>query len=207
MQAGGDFAASVSASTTVGGIDDYVWSSARMVVDVQSWLDNASTQFGWLLKGGESTNGSAHRFDSREHPMAGFRPQLTIDFTPSNAATTDIGLDNLQVAEDVDTSTAVTVGNLKATDPDAGDTHPFSLVSGSGADDNGLFQINGAKLEIRPQSLLNHESQSQLKVRLAATDNGGLSVERSFIIEVTDVNESPVVSRSIDFQFASPDYS
>ena len=37
---GGDFSAMVSASQSVGGTGQYTWSSAQMVADVQSWLDN-----------------------------------------------------------------------------------------------------------------------------------------------------------------------
>ena len=42
----------VSASQSVGAIGDYTWSSARMVGDVQSWLDNPVNNFGWLVLGG-----------------------------------------------------------------------------------------------------------------------------------------------------------
>ena len=45
---GGDFSATVSASQSVGGIGQYTWSSAQMVADAQSWLDNpASNLAGW----------------------------------------------------------------------------------------------------------------------------------------------------------------
>src|SRR4051812_13067063 len=37
---GGDFSATVSASQSVSGIGQYVWSSAQMVADVQLWLNN-----------------------------------------------------------------------------------------------------------------------------------------------------------------------
>jgi hypothetical protein len=43
---GGDFASTASASTVVGNVGSYIWSSPEMVTDVQSWLDNASTNFG-----------------------------------------------------------------------------------------------------------------------------------------------------------------
>jgi hypothetical protein len=36
---GGDFSATVSASQSVGGTGHYTWSSAQMVADVQSWLE------------------------------------------------------------------------------------------------------------------------------------------------------------------------
>jgi len=75
---GGDFSATVSASQSVGGIGQYTWSSAQMVADVQSWLDNPASNFGWLVLGGETAIAMAKRFDSRESASP---PILTIEFT------------------------------------------------------------------------------------------------------------------------------
>src|SRR3990172_12358271 len=76
---GGDFSGTVSASQSVGGIGTYTWSSAQMATDVQSWLDNPSTSFGWLVMGDESVSTTAKRFDSRESNSP---PALTIQYTP-----------------------------------------------------------------------------------------------------------------------------
>src|SRR6266480_1206868 len=59
---GGDFSATVSASQSVGDIGQYIWSSSQMVADVQSWLDNPATNFGWLVLGDESTSATGKRF-------------------------------------------------------------------------------------------------------------------------------------------------
>jgi hypothetical protein len=75
---GGDFSATVSASQSVGGIGEYVWSSAQMVADVQSWLDNPASNFGWLVLGDESTSPTSKRFDTRESTSP---PVLTIEYT------------------------------------------------------------------------------------------------------------------------------
>src|SRR6266403_2396035 len=63
---GGDFSATVSASQSVGAVGVYMWSSPQMTADVQSWLDNPATNFGWLVSGDESTSTPAKRFDTRE---------------------------------------------------------------------------------------------------------------------------------------------
>jgi hypothetical protein len=76
---GGDFSATVSASQSVGPIGQYMWSSAQMVADVQSWLDDPANNFGWLVLGDESTNITAKRFDTRESASP---PMLTIQYTP-----------------------------------------------------------------------------------------------------------------------------
>lgn len=76
---GGDFSATVSASQSVGSLGQYTWSSTQMVADVQSWLDNPASNFGWLVLGNESDLGSAKRFDTRESASP---PVLTIQFIP-----------------------------------------------------------------------------------------------------------------------------
>lgn len=76
---GGDFSATVSASQSVGAIGQYTWSSAQMIADVQSWLDNPATNFGWLVFGDESAIATAKRFDTRESASP---PMLTIEFIP-----------------------------------------------------------------------------------------------------------------------------
>jgi hypothetical protein len=52
-----------------------------MVIDVQSWVNNPATNFGWILIGNESVSRTSKRFDSREHPAASVRPVLNIEFT------------------------------------------------------------------------------------------------------------------------------
>lgn len=78
---GGDFEAEPSASTAVAGLGSYTWSSAGMVADVQDWLDNPETNFGWLLKGNEATSGTAKRFDSRTSANASRRPVLVVEYS------------------------------------------------------------------------------------------------------------------------------
>jgi hypothetical protein len=76
---GGDYSATISASQSVGPIGPYTWSSAQMVADVQSWLDNPASNFGWLVLGDESTILTSKRFDTRESASP---PVLTIQYKP-----------------------------------------------------------------------------------------------------------------------------
>ena len=77
---GGDFSATVSASQSVGGIGQYTWNSAHMVADVQSWLDNPESNFGWLVLGDETAIATVKRFDTRESASP---PVLTIQYIPA----------------------------------------------------------------------------------------------------------------------------
>jgi hypothetical protein len=81
---GGDFSATVSASQSVGGVGQYMWSAAQMVADVQSWLDNPDSNFGWLVLGDESTIATARRFDTRESASP---PMLMIEYVPGPTPT------------------------------------------------------------------------------------------------------------------------
>ena len=80
---GGDFSATVSASQSVGPIGQYTWSSAQMVADVQSWLDDPGSNFDWLVLGDESTSATSKRFDTRESASP---PVLTIQYIPRPGA-------------------------------------------------------------------------------------------------------------------------
>ncbi len=90
---GGDFTATSSASQTVGNPGVYTWGpSAQMTADVQSWLDNPSQNFGWLLMGNEEEAQTAKRFDTHEHPIVANRPALTITFLPTSVEDGNDGL-------------------------------------------------------------------------------------------------------------------
>ena len=85
---GGDFATIASATTSVGDRNSfYSWSSPAMAADAQLWLEQPAANFGWLLLGDESVQGTAKRFDSRDSfnfdIVAGARtiPLLTIEYT------------------------------------------------------------------------------------------------------------------------------
>ena len=77
---GGKFAASASATTAVDNVGTYTWTSAQMAADVQGWVSNPATNFGWLLKDGETAL-SAKRFISGEGAAA-LRPKLVVTYEP-----------------------------------------------------------------------------------------------------------------------------
>ena len=80
--AGGDFSATVSASQTVGNFGDFTWgSTAQMVSDVQNWLNNPTSNHGWLVLGDETATRTAKRFDTREGTSP---PQLTVTYNPTS---------------------------------------------------------------------------------------------------------------------------
>lgn len=92
---GTDFASSLSASRLIGGLSSYTFAStAGLVADVQQWLDNPASNFGWVfISQSEATLRTAHRFGTRENTLNS--PMLTIQFTvvpePSSLALLSTG--------------------------------------------------------------------------------------------------------------------
>ncbi len=77
---GGDFVETVSGSAIVSSPVPYTWESTpQMVADVQGWLDDPATNFGWLARGDESMPATVKRFGSSEE-IEGFRPVLTVTY-------------------------------------------------------------------------------------------------------------------------------
>ena len=79
---GGDFSPTTSASTLIGGIGFYTWSSIRMVLDVQEWLIAPANNFGWIIRGNETLPRTAKRIDSRHNPTADNQPLLIVEYQP-----------------------------------------------------------------------------------------------------------------------------
>jgi hypothetical protein len=107
---------------------------------------------------------------------------LVIGVTDVNEAPTGVTLAPASVSENAPLGTVV--GQLTAADPDAGDTHSFELVPGEGDADNGAFSIEGN--ELNTAVLLDFETQSEYQIRVRATDQDGLSVERTLTVQILD---------------------
>jgi len=76
---GGDFLPASSATTTVSTVNTtYAWNGSGLVADVQAWVTNPASNFGWVIRGNEITTGSAQRFNSRENSSN--PPRLTVTY-------------------------------------------------------------------------------------------------------------------------------
>lgn len=107
--------------------------------------------------------------------------------TGKNQKPTDISLSNASVAENQ--PAGAIVGNLSTTDPDAGNTHSYALVTGDGSTDNSAFTIEGNVLKVKQP--LDFEAKNAYTIRVQTKDQGGLTYEEKLTIAVTDVNENP----------------
>ena len=79
---GGDYRGTPSAVKVVGGTGSYTWASTdQLVLDVQSWINDPSENFGWALVGDESSSRTAKRFASRTFNDSDKWPVIAVEFS------------------------------------------------------------------------------------------------------------------------------
>ncbi|MDB5336610.1 MAG: regulatory domain of in-like proprotein convertase, partial [Planctomycetaceae bacterium] len=116
-----------------------------------------------------------------------FEKPLTINVTNVNEAPINLVLSATNIVEN--NVADASVGTFSATDPDSGGTFTYGLVAGAGSTDNSSFNISGNTLTITP--VANFEAKGSYAIRIRVTDQGGLTFEKPFTINVTNVNEPP----------------
>lgn len=133
---GGDFVTTPSGQASLPGaptLGPVFWAtSSGIVSDVQAWLDQPATNFGWVLRLNDGGIG-ALRFDSREATAASVRPTLTIVYTPGCPCVADFdGSGGTPDAGDIDVYFASWLAGDASADadcsggtPDAGDIDAF----------------------------------------------------------------------------------
>jgi hypothetical protein len=113
--------------------------------------------------------------------------------TMINQAPNGLNLSAAGFNENIAAGTAV--ATLSTTDPDAGDTFSYGLVSGSGDGDNSAFSIDGNQLKIKASP--DFESKSSYSIRLRTSDAGGLFFEKAVTLAVNDLQEGPAAIESV----------
>ena len=75
------------------------------------------------------------------------------------------------------------IGTLSVTDPDAGDSHSFSVS-------DSRFEVVDGQLKLKSDASFDYEAEQSVDVTVTATDSGGLQTQQTFTIKVGDVNEA-----------------
>ena len=133
-----------------------------------------------------------------------FEAVIQIKIIPPNQAPTDITLGSDAIVESKPVGTSI--GILSTIDNDAMDTHTYSLVRGSGADDNHHFSIDGNQL--KSNSVFSYAVKSSYQVRIRVQDGRGGAYEKRFAIYVrpTTPNLSPTDIHLSQAVFVLPAY-
>ncbi|MCB5175416.1 cadherin domain-containing protein [Microvirga sp. SM9] len=107
-----------------------------------------------------------------------------------NQAPTNLALSGTAVKEN--SAGGQYIGMLSATDPNAGDTFTYSIVS----DPDSKFQVAGSQLQVRQGAILDFETKTSHQLTLRVTDQSGLSYDKSFTISVVDIKNEKIRGRS-----------
>lgn len=108
-----------------------------------------------------------------------------VEDTDGGMGPTNLLVSSLEVAEDASVNTLV--GTVSAIDPE-GDPLTFGLIDNAG----GLFWLDGDQLRVNGS--LDFETAQAHSIEIEATDAEGLTIGRSFDVNVQDVAEQPVGS-------------
>ena len=117
-------------------------------------------------------------------------------YTRANEAPTNISLSSNTFDENVKNAI---IGSFLASDDD-GDTHTFTLISGSGDNDNTSFSTDGNQLSF--SGAANFEEKSSYAIRIQAQDQLGNTYSKAFTISVNNVIETgnDIITFSINGQ-------
>lgn len=128
--------------------------------------------------------GTAYTFKAYATNGSGTGYTLAGTFT-TNTPPTDIIFSGT-IREGVPNGTAL--GTLSAVDPDVGQTHTFTFVSGPGDTDNGSLPLFGSGLVANN---IDFETKSSYSIRIQADDGAGGVFAKALTIPVVNVNERP----------------
>ncbi|MFN6103468.1 MAG: ELWxxDGT repeat protein, partial [Planctomycetaceae bacterium] len=106
--------------------------------------------------------------------------EFTITVDNVNEAPSLLVLSTSSIAENQASGTSV--GTFSTTDPDAGDTFSYTLVSGTGSTDNGSFTLDGGTL--KTNAVFDFETKNSYSIRVRTTDQDGLFFEKQVAITV-----------------------
>ena len=165
----------------------------RAEADV-SWLTIKSgasgTDSGAIAVSHEANTGAERTGTLTVTAIGAENSPLTLDVNQVgsvNQAPTDIALSKTRVEEKMPAGTKV--GSFSTSDPDSGDTHTHTLVSGSGAADNESFRIQGTHLETA--DMFDYNVKNSYAIRVKTDDGHGGTFEKAFTITIDDANDDP----------------
>ena len=115
---------------------------------------------------------------------------LTINVINVNESPTDVQLSNTTIEENSPNGTVITT--LNTIDPDFNNSFTYSLVDNAG----GRFAINNNQLIVADGSKLDYETNQKHTITIRTRDQGGLSYDKSFDINLIDVPDYSVISFS-----------
>ncbi len=132
------------------------------------------------------------RVRSTDSRQGVFEKVFTISVTDVQEAATDIFFSASSIEENKPIGTEI--ASLTNNDPDVGDVHLFTLVSGTGGTDNSQFEIVGNKL--KSKAVFNYEIKNSYSIRIQTNDQNGNTFQKIISIAVIDINDllKPIIN-------------
>lgn len=130
---------------------------------------------------------SSYSLRVRTTDQAGLFLEKNLAFTVTNLNEAPINIATSVDSFNEGVGAGSTVAILEATDPDINSTFIYSFIAGDGSSDNGAFLISGNQLKIK--AVPDFESKSTYNLRIRATDQTGLFIEKKIILKVNDITE------------------
>ncbi|MDA1143398.1 MAG: thrombospondin type 3 repeat-containing protein [Bacteroidetes bacterium] len=172
-------------NTGTGGWNTKTLSPDHFIFDNNTFTNSGIIQLNTNY--GKSTTISNNSFDnSLATYISDLGNSLTLISNVANSTPTNISLSSLSVNENVTIGT--TIGALSTTDSDSGDTHTYTLVSGTGDTDNASFSISGTNL--LTNMALDYETKNSYSIRIQTSD-GTATYAKAFTITVNNIDEDP----------------
>jgi hypothetical protein len=95
--------------------------------------------------------------------------------------------DNSGLALILENTPGAIVGTLATEDPDGNEGAGFTLLF----DPSDMFEVVGNQLQLKGGVAADFEALSSVFLIVQATDNGGMTFEQDFTVDIGDVNEAP----------------
>ncbi len=163
------------ATSTPSGLASLTTAQMKVASNFSNWDFNTSTADGtdddWKYESGQNS----------DFPML---TNLYINFS-FNLAPTNIALSSTSIYENK--ASGSLVGTYSTTDFDSGDTHTYSLVSGTGDTNNSSFTISGTQL--LTNAVFDYETKTTYSIRVKTTDSSSATYSKSFTITIKDIDE------------------
>ncbi|MBF9231854.1 cadherin domain-containing protein [Microvirga sp. BT350] len=118
-----------------------------------------------------------------------------VTIVQGNESPTQLSLSHSTVREAEKTGTVV--GDLSAVDPNSGDAFTYAILDDAG----GRFGIKDNKLVVADGLKLDYEQAKSHTIKVQVKDKAGATFEKTFTINVTDVDPENIVGSAGDDQF------
>ncbi|BBH40871.1 hypothetical protein myaer102_34570 [Microcystis viridis NIES-102] len=160
---------------------------------ITTLADGSSVIITWTSENQDGSENGIYvqKFNTSDPPISTFN--ITINNV--NESPTNIQISKNTIDENSPNGTVI--GTLNTTDPDVNNTFTYSLVDNA----NGRFAINGNQLIVADGTKLDYETNQKHTITIRTQDQGGLTYDQSFDINLIDVADSSVIA------FSQPNYT